>query len=202
MTRLLDLILSLLAIIIFSPIFIFLALWIKLDSRGPVFYKQKRVGWHGKEFWLYKFRSMRQGADKDSLLTFSEEDTRITKSGKFIRKYKLDELPQLFNVLPGKMSIVGPRPEVKKYVDLYTVEQRKVLNIRPGITDNASIYYYNENKILEQQVNPEEYYIKNIMPDKISLNQEYLLNPTVTNYFRIILLTVKTVIRMKTTSLL
>lgn len=195
MTRLFDLILSLLAIIIFSPIFIFLALWIKLDSTGPVFYKQKRIGWHGKEFWLYKFRSMRLGADKDSLLTFSEEDNRITKSGKFIRKYKLDELPQLLNVLSGEMSIVGPRPEVKKYVDLYTEEQREVLNIRPGITDNASIYYYNENKILEQQSNPEEYYIKNIMPDKIRLNQVYLSKPTVVNYFRIIFRTIMAVIK-------
>jgi lipopolysaccharide/colanic/teichoic acid biosynthesis glycosyltransferase len=195
MSRLLDLVLASLALILLSPLFIVLAIWIKLDSSGTVIYKQLRVGQYGKEFWLYKFRSMKANADKDSLLTFGETDSRITASGKFIRKYKLDELPQLFNVLSGKMSIVGPRPEVKKYVDLYTNEQKTVLNVRPGITDYASVVYYNEAEILAKQSNPEEYYINAIMPDKIKLNQKYIQNPSLLNYFRVILFTVKAVIK-------
>ncbi len=191
MTRFLDILLALIAILIFSPVFILLAIRIKLDTKGNIFYKQKRVGRYGKEFYLYKFRSMRTDADKESLLTFSDADTRITPSGTFMRKYKLDELPQLFNVLMGQMSMVGPRPEVKKYTDLYTAEQRAVLNVRPGITDIASVTYYNENSLLEKQDNPEQYYIEHIMPHKIKLNMVYINTPSVYNYFRIILLTVK-----------
>lgn len=195
MTRLLDVVIALICIIVFSPVFIWLAIWIKLDSAGTVFYKQKRVGRNGIEFWLYKFRSMKVGADKSSLLTYSDSDNRITRSGKFIRKFKLDELPQLFNVLTGTMSMVGPRPEVKKYVDLYTEEQRKVLTVRPGITDNASIVYYNENNILEKQQDPENYYINSILPDKIKLNRLYIDNPSVLNYLRILFLTLETAIK-------
>lgn len=195
MSRLLDLLLASIALILLSPLFIALAVWIKLDSPGTVIYKQLRVGRYGKEFWLYKLRSMRANADKDSLLTFGETDNRITGSGKFIRKYKMDELPQLFNVLSGKMSIVGPRPEVRKYVDLYTEEQKTVLNVRPGITDYASIVYYNEAEILAKQSNPEAYYINTIMPDKIKLNQKYIQNPSLLNYFRVILFTVKAVLK-------
>lgn len=195
MSRLLDLILASLTLILLSPLFIVLAIWIKLDSAGNVIYKQLRIGQYGKEFWLYKFRSMKANADTDSLLTFGETVNRITGSGRFIRKYKLDELPQLFNVLSGKMSIVGPRPEVKKYVDLYTDEQRTVLNVRPGITDYASIVYYNEAEILANQSNPEAYYINTIMPDKIKLNQKYIQNPSLLNYFRVILFTIKAVLK-------
>ncbi len=195
MTRLLDLLIAITFIILLIPVFLFLIVWIKLDSKGNAFYKQTRIGRYGKEFCLYKFRSMRMDADKESLLTFGDADARITKSGSFIRRYKLDELPQLFNVLIGEMSIVGPRPEVKKYVDLYTPEQRSVLSVRPGITDNASIVYYNENSILEKQSDPEAYYVSHIMPDKIKLNQLYISNPSVYNYFKIIFLTAKALFR-------
>ncbi len=191
MTRLLDIIFSLLGVIILSPFFIILSLWVKLDSKGPVFYRQKRVGRGGEEFSLLKFRSMHVDADKKGLLTVGGRDPRITRSGYILRKFKLDELPQLFNVLAGDMSVVGPRPEVKKYVDLYNDEQRKVLSVRPGITDMASIEFSNENEILEKQVDPEQYYIDHIMPEKIRLNQQYIQSPTVGNYFRIILLTAK-----------
>jgi lipopolysaccharide/colanic/teichoic acid biosynthesis glycosyltransferase len=195
MTRLLDVILALFIIILFSPLFLLLAVWIKLDSAGNIFYKQLRVGKNNKDFWLFKFRSMKAGADKESLLTYSSGDGRITKPGKFIRKYKLDELPQLYNVLIGQMSMVGPRPEVRKYVDLYTDEQQKILITRPGITDIASIVYYNENTVLESQADPEAFYIKTILPDKIRLNQEYINNPSVGNYFRILFSTVKRVLK-------
>lgn len=191
MTRLLDIIFSLLGVIILSPFFILLSLWVKLDSKGPVFYRQKRIGRGGEEFFLLKFRSMHVDADKKGLLTVGGRDPRITRSGYILRKFKLDELPQLFNVLAGDMSVVGPRPEVKKYVDLYNDEQRKVLSVRPGITDMASIEFSNENEILEQQADPEQYYIDHIMPEKIRLNQQYIQSPTVGNYFRIILLTAK-----------
>lgn len=195
MTRIADLIFSLLFILLFSPFFILLALWIRLDSKGPVIYKQKRVGRYGKDFMLYKFRSMRVGADKDSLLTLSETDSRITKPGTFIRRYKLDELPQLINVLKGDMSLVGPRPEVRKYVDLYTEQQKAVLNIRPGITDIASIIYSNESSILEAQKEPERYYIEQILPDKIRLNMVYISDPSFGNYCRILWKTVKVLLR-------
>lgn len=191
MTRLLDIIFSLLGVIILSPFFILLSLWVKLDSIGPVFYRQKRIGRGGEEFSLLKFRSMHVDADKKGLLTVGGRDPRITRSGYILRKFKLDELPQLFNVLAGDMSVVGPRPEVKKYVDLYNDEQRKVLSVRPGITDMASIEFSNENEILEKQADPEQYYIDHIMPEKIRLNQQYIQSPTVGNYFRIILLTAK-----------
>lgn len=191
MTRLLDIIFSLLGVIILSPFFILLSLWVKLDSKGTVFYRQKRIGRGGEEFSLLKFRSMHVDADKKGLLTVGGRDPRITRSGYILRKFKLDELPQLFNVLAGDMSVVGPRPEVKKYVDLYNDEQRKVLSVRPGITDMASIEFSNENEILEKQADPEQYYIDHIMPEKIRLNQQYIQSPTVGNYFRIILLTAK-----------
>lgn len=191
MTRLLDIIFAMFGVIILSPFFILLSLWVKLDSKGPVLYKQKRIGCGGEEFSLLKFRSMHVDADKKGLLTVGGRDPRITRSGFILRKFKLDELPQLFNVLAGDMSLVGPRPEVKKYVDLYTDEQRKILSVRPGITDMASIEFSNENEILEQQADPEQYYIDHIMPEKIRLNQQYIQAPTVGNYFRIILLTVK-----------
>lgn len=145
-----------------------------VDSKGGIFYKQVRVGKDGKDFYLYKFRSMRTGADKKGFLTVGGRDARITSSGYYIRKYKIDELPQLLNVLKGDMSFVGPRPEVRKYVLLYSNEQQRVLSVRPGITDVASIKYRNENDILSKQADPEAYYINYIMPDKLKLNLEYL----------------------------
>jgi lipopolysaccharide/colanic/teichoic acid biosynthesis glycosyltransferase len=164
-------------------------LLIVLESTGGGFYTQSRVGKNGIDFKLFKFRSMRTGADKKGLITIGENDPRMTKTGVLIRRLKLDELPQLLNVLKGDMSFVGPRPEVRKYVDLYTPEQRKVLNVRPGITDYASIRYIDENIILGLATDPEETYIKEIMPNKIDLNMQYIKNHRIKEYFRIILLT-------------
>ena len=176
MKRLFDIIASGCGLLVLSPLFFVVAIWIKLDSKGPVFYKQIRVGRYGKDFKLFKFRSMRVGADKKGLITIGGHDPRVTRSGYFIRKYKLDEFPQLINVFIGDMSLVGPRPEVRKYVDLYTPEQLHVLYVRPGITDLASIRYRNENEILETVENPEQYYIDVIMPDKLRINLEYVAN--------------------------
>lgn len=174
--RLFDIIVSGTGLLFASPIFLLLAIWIKLDSKGPVFYRQVRVGRWNKDFRIYKFRSMRVGADKGSLITVGGRDPRITRSGYFIRKFKFDELPQLINVFLGDMSLVGPRPEVRHYVDMYNEEQLHVLDVRPGITDLASIKYRNENELLEQAEDPEWYYINVIMPDKLRLNLEYVAN--------------------------
>lgn len=176
MKRLFDIIASCCGLLFLSPLFLVLAIWIKLDSKGPVFYKQSRVGQYNKDFMLYKFRSMRVGSDKKGLITVGNRDPRITRSGYFIRKYKLDEFPQLINVFIGNMSLVGPRPEVRKYVDLYTEEQMHVLDVKPGITDLASIRYRNENEILENAENPDEYYINVVMQDKLKINLEYVSN--------------------------
>lgn len=157
-----------------SPLFLVVAIWIKCDSKGPVFYKQQRVGRGNKDFWLYKFRSMRPGSDKQGLITVGGRDPRVTRSGYFIRKYKLDEFPQLINVFLGDMSLVGPRPEVRKYVEMYTPVQMHVLDVRPGITDLASIRYRNENELLEQAENPDQYYVEVIMQDKLKINLEYV----------------------------
>lgn len=174
MKRLFDIVMSFIGLVVLSPIFLILAVWIKLDSKGPVFYKQTRVGKDGKDFKIFKFRSMRQGADKQGLITVGGRDPRVTNSGYYIRKYKLDEFPQLINVFLGDMSIVGPRPEVRKYVDLYTEEQLKVLSVRPGITDIASIKYRDENELLEKAEDPDKMYIEEIMPDKLKYNLEYI----------------------------
>ncbi|MEE0993255.1 MAG: sugar transferase [Bacteroidales bacterium] len=174
MKRLFDVVCSFFGLLVLSPLFVFLSLWVGLGSKGGVFYKQKRVGRFNKNFTLYKFRSMRVGADKKGLLTIGGKDSRVTKAGFFIRKYKLDELPQLLNVLKGDMSFVGPRPEVRKYVDMYTERQLKVLDVRPGITDLASIKYRNENDLLATADNPEQYYIDVVMQDKLALNLQYI----------------------------
>jgi lipopolysaccharide/colanic/teichoic acid biosynthesis glycosyltransferase len=145
-----------------------------IDSRGGVFYMQKRVGAGGKDFRMIKFRTMVKNAEKKGLLTIGFHDSRITKVGYFLRKHKLDELPQLINVLIGEMSFVGPRPEVRKYVDLYTAEQRQVLTVRPGITDIASIAYFDENETLKESDDPEKKYIEQVMPHKLALNIKYL----------------------------
>ena len=168
------------------PIFILFSLLIVVESKGGAFYKQIRIGKNGKEFGLLKFRSMYMGADKKGLLTVGASDSRITKIGKFIRKYKIDELPQLFNVLKGDMSFVGPRPEVKKYVEFYTSSQQKVLSVRPGITDFASVEYFDENELLAKSDNPEKTYVDEIMPRKIELNMKFIDNPSVKNYFTVI----------------
>ena len=174
MKRLFDIVASGLALIVLSPLFLVLAIWIKLDSKGPVFYRQVRVGWKNKDFRIFKFRSMRVGADKGSLVTIGGHDPRVTKSGYFIRKFKFDELPQLINVVLGDMSLVGPRPEVRHYVDYWTPEQMHVLDVRPGITDPASIKFRNENELMEKAEDPEKYYIEVIMQEKIRLYLEYV----------------------------
>lgn len=176
MKRLLDIVASGLGLIVLSPLFVIIAIWIKLDSKGPVFYRQVRVGRWNKDFRIFKFRSMRVGADKGSLVTIGDRDPRITRSGYFIRKFKFDELPQLINVFLGDMSLVGPRPEVRHYVNYWTPEQMHVLDVRPGITDPASIKFINENELMEKAEDPEKYYIEVIMQDKIRLYLQYVEN--------------------------
>lgn len=174
MKRLFDIVASGCGLIVLSPVFLILAIWIKLDSPGPVFFRQVRVGRGNRDFRIFKFRSMRVGSDKGSLVTIGGHDPRITRSGYFIRKFKLDEFPQLINVFVGDMSLVGPRPEVRHYVDYWTPEQMHVLDVRPGITDPASIKFRNENELMEQAEDPEKYYIEVIMQEKIKLYLEYV----------------------------
>ena len=195
MIRFFDIIFSIMGLVILSPLFIVLYLLIRIESQGGGFYSQERIGKNGKPFKLYKFRSMRIGSDKKGLITIGEKDNRITKTGFILRKYKLDELPQLWNVFIGDMSLVGPRPEVKKYTDLYTEEQKQVLHVRPGITDWASIKYVDENKILGESKTPDEAYVNLIMPNKIKLNMVYIQNQTLGEYFKIIFTTFKEIVR-------
>lgn len=189
MIRIFDVILSFIGLLILSPFLLIVYLLIRLESKGGGLYAQTRTGKGGKPFQLYKFRSMRIGSDKKGLITVGEKDSRITKMGYFVRRYKIDELPQLWNVLKGDMSLVGPRPEVKKYTDMYYDEQKKVLSIKPGITDWASIKYVDENRILGEAENPDETYVKVIMPSKIALNMIYINNHTLKEYFKIIFAT-------------
>lgn len=195
MIRFCDIVLSCLGLLLLFPLFVVVAVWIVIDNPGPVFYRQMRVGKDGKDFGLLKFRSMRIGADKESLITIGEHDSRITRAGYYIRKYKLDELPQLWNVLTGDMSLVGPRPEVRRYVDMYTDEQRQVLTVRPGITDYASIEYIDENRLLAQAEDPDRTYIEEILPAKIALNMRYIKHQTLGEYMKIIFLTLAKIIR-------
>ena len=189
MIRFFDILLSSLGLILLSPVFLIIYIIIRSSSKGPGFYSQKRIGKHGRPFRLYKFRTMRIGSDKGRLITVGGKDSRITKAGFYIRKYKLDELPQLWNVLIGDMSLVGPRPEVERYVKLYTPSQRVVLSVKPGITDYASIAFSEENIILGQAKNPEKMYIQEIMPKKIEINLQYINNRNLKEYFKIIFLT-------------
>lgn len=171
--RIFDVISSFTALVLFSPVFIILSIWIVLDSRGGIFYRQVRVGKNGKEFGLLKFRSMRPNADKSGQLTVGN-DSRVTKVGRLIRRFKLDEVPQLINILKGEMSVVGPRPEVPKYVAMYSVNQRQVLTVLPGLTDYASIEYLDEQKVLGAAADPEKTYIEEVMPAKLALNLKYI----------------------------
>lgn len=195
MIRLCDILFSLIGILLLLPLWLVVSLWIVLDDPGPVFYRQQRVGKDGKDFYLLKFRSMRIGADKMSLITIGERDPRVTRAGYYLRKYKLDELPQLWNVFIGDMSLVGPRPEVRRYVDTYTDEQRRVLSVRPGITDYASIEYIDENAILAKADDPDKTYIEQIIPAKIALNMRYINHRTIGEYLKIIFLTFANIIR-------
>lgn len=188
--RCFDFIASSIGIIILSPILLIISLAIKLTSKGPVFFKQVRVGLRGKRFNILKFRTMIVDAEKLGTQITIGKDKRITEVGAFLRKYKLDELPQLFNVAKGDMSLVGPRPEVPRYVEMYTDEQLKVLDVKPGITDLASLRYIDENALLGEVDNPEEYYINKIMPDKLNLNLEYIETSNVFFDIKIILKTI------------
>ncbi len=193
MIRIFDVLFSFIGIVLLLPLFLIVAIILKIDSEGNIFYVQQRVGIRSKEFNLIKFRTMHNNSDKKGLLTVGENDNRITRVGYYLRKYKIDELPQLFNVLIGDMSIVGPRPEVKKYVEFYTEEQKKVLGVKPGITDYASIRFVNENHLLSLSMDPENTYINEIIPKKIMLNMIFINNPSIYQYFRII---IKTIIKL------
>ena len=192
--RIFDITLSLFGLIILLPFMLIIAILIKFDSKGTIFFKQIRVTKDGKEFKIFKYRTMKVGSDKYSQITVGQ-DERITKIGSFLRKYKLDEIPQLINVLIGDMSLVGPRPEVPKYVALYTDEQKESLKVRAGITDYASIEFSDENDLLASEKNPEEAYIEKIMPKKIELNKKYLSEISVLTDIKIILLTIKKILK-------
>ncbi len=179
MKRIFDIVTSSVILLIFFPVGILISLAITMESRGGVFYRQERIGRYGMPFKVFKFRTMKVDSEKLGTLTVGMKDNRITTVGVFLRKLKLDEFPQFLNVLIGQMSIVGPRPEVKEYVDLYSEEQRKVLDVKPGITDYASLEYFKENELLGKSDNPRQTYIDEIMPAKLELNKKYLTNPTI-----------------------
>lgn len=194
MKRLFDILASGLGLLCLSPLFAILAIWIKADSRGPVFYRQVRVGRGNRDFRIFKFRSMRPDSDKGRLITVGGHDPRVTRSGYYIRKYKLDELPQLINVFIGDMSLVGPRPEVRRYVNMYSPEQMRVLDVRPGITSLASIRYRNENEILAASADPDRTYIEKVMPDKLAIDLEYVADASLINDIRLIFSTFREII--------
>jgi lipopolysaccharide/colanic/teichoic acid biosynthesis glycosyltransferase len=193
--RAFDIFFSIFGLIFLSPLLIFVSLLIKLEDGGKVLYKQKRVGKNAKTFFIYKFRTMINNADKLGSHITIHSDSRITKLGKILRKFKIDEFPQLFNVLKGEMSFVGPRPEVIKYVKLYNKEQRKVLEMLPGITDYSSIIFINENELLEKAEDHEKYYIENIMPKKLSLNLRYQKQQSFLLDIKLILATICKIIK-------
>jgi lipopolysaccharide/colanic/teichoic acid biosynthesis glycosyltransferase len=192
--RLFDIVCSFIGLLILSPVFLLLALLIVFDSKGGVFYRQVRVGRNNRDFKLYKFRTMHTGADKKGLITVGAKDNRVTKVGYYLRKYKLDEFPQLLNVFLGDMSLVGPRPEVRKYVSMYNPEQLKVLTVKPGITDYASIDYSNENELLGKAADPEKMYVEEVMPAKLTLNLQYIHDQSLLTDIRIIFKTLLKII--------
>lgn len=193
--RIVDILVSLIVLVVFLPFGILLAMAIVIDSSGGVFFKQERIGLNGKPFALLKFRSMHTNAHSKGTLTVGMRDPRITRIGVFIRKFKLDEFPQFINVLSGSMSIVGPRPEVEEFVKLYNEDQKKVLTVKPGITDYASIAYFKENEILAKSENPKKAYIDEIMPDKLRINLEYIRKQSVWEDFKIIIKTFGKIIK-------
>ncbi len=193
--RLFDISSSLIALLLLLPVFILLIILISIDSSGGAFYRQLRVGKNAKLFKILKFRTMHKGSDKKGLLTVRGRDPRLTRIGYFLRQYKLDELPQLFNVLIGDMSIVGPRPEVPKYVEMYTQEQRQVLSVKPGLTDPASMCYLHENELLRESDNPEETYINEVMPKKLEISMEYINKRSFWYDMKLILRTISGILR-------
>lgn len=192
--RLFDIILSLAGIILLFPFLVIIAMVILAGSPGGVFYLQKRVGKNNIDFHIIKFRTMYKGSDKQGLLTVGKDDPRVTPEGRWLRRYKLDELPQLFNILAGEMSFVGPRPEVRKYVNLYTDEQKRALSVRPGLTDYASLRFANENEVLDGYPNPEKAYIEEILPEKLKLNLHYIDTKSFMSDLRILCGTAKRII--------
>jgi lipopolysaccharide/colanic/teichoic acid biosynthesis glycosyltransferase len=195
--RLMDVVLSSVLLILVFPIAFIIGITILIESSGGVFFTQTRVGLNRINFRLYKFRTMKPLSEQHGQLTVGASDSRITRTGKWLRRFKLDELPQLINVLKGDMSLVGPRPEVPKYVDLYTAEQLKVLSIKPGITDYASIKYFDENELLGKAQNPEQTYIHQIMPEKLAINVQYIHHRTLWMDFRIMVATALRIIGIK-----
>ena len=193
--RLFDIVFSFFGLLILLPLLLIIAIGIKLESKGAVFYKQIRVGRDNQDFKIFKFRTMFVGSDNKGLLTLGDNDNRVTKIGYYLRKYKLDELPQFINVLIGNMSFVGPRPEVRKYVDYYSEEDLQIFKIKPGITDYASIAFRNEAELLKAAADPEKFYIEDIMPKKIALNKKYLNNYSLIADIKIILKTILIIIR-------
>lgn len=194
MKRIFDVLFATLGLILLLPVFLIIFIWIKSDDGGDLFFLQTRVGKDNRDFKMFKFRSMYSGSDKKGLLTVGASDARITPAGRFLRKYKLDELPQLINVIKGDMSLVGPRPEVRKYVDLYNSEQLEVLKVRPGITDPVSLHYFDESELLAQSAHPEKTYVEEIMPVKLRLAREYAENSGLWLDCKIILSTIKRII--------
>lgn len=190
MKRLFDIIFSATALLLFSPFFILICLLIVLSSKGGIFFRQVRVGKDNRDFKIFKFRTMKPDSEKMGQLTVGAKDNRITKIGYYLRKFKMDEVPQLINVLIGDMSVVGPRPEVRKYVNMYNETQMKVLSVRPGMTDFASLKYFNENEVLGKSTNPEKTYIEEVMPEKLRINLEYISKPTLTTDFKVIAKTI------------
>ena len=201
MKRIIDILLSFIVLVLGMPFYLIIGMLIALDTKGRVLYKQSRVGRNNVDFELYKFLTMCVDADQGSLITVGTHDARITRVGAFLRRFKIDEVPQFFNILKGEMSIVGPRPEVRKYVDMYTPEQMRVLSVRPGLTDYASIRYVNENEILAASSDPERTYIEDIMPDKLNLNLKYIDEQSFWTDVKIILQTIIAIINRKTVSL-
>lgn len=191
--RLFDIVFSLLGIILSLPLLLVIALILKLESKGPIFYKQTRVGKGNSDFKIFKFRTMFIGSDKKGLLTAGDKDPRVTKTGFFLRKYKLDELPQLINVFLGSMSFVGPRPEVRHYVNYYSVDDMEILSVKPGITDYASIAFRDEAELLKTAKNMESFYINTILPQKIALNKKYINSASLLVDFKIIIKTIQTI---------
>lgn len=193
--RVFDIFFSLFGLVLLFPLLLFISIAIVLDSGGGIFFRQIRVGKDNVDFKMFKFRTMRTGSDKKGLLTIGDKDNRVTKVGYFLRKYKIDELPQLINILKGDMSLVGPRPEVRKYVDLYNEEQMKVLSVRPGLTDYSSLFYINESELLSKSENPEKTYIEEIMPAKLEFCKKYINEKSLLTDIKIIFLTLKKILR-------
>ena len=189
--RFFDFTISLIILIIFGPLFIILGILIKKDSEGPIFYRQVRIGKDGKPFRIFKFRTMVNNADKSGVTSTKSDDIRITKMGRFIRKYNLDELAQFINVLKGEMSIVGPRPEIPYYVNMFTEEEKIILSVKPGITDWACIWNPDESKLLAGSDDPDRDYLEKIRPEKIRLQLKYVREYSFWIDFKIMLLTLK-----------